>query len=716
MTAIVEASCILLAAHLVGLAVLRLLGVTLEDAAERIACSMALGLGLLAYAVLAVGLAGWLTIEGVITAAAALCGASALVLLRRRNPPHGNAASSLQPGQPSEAYAQQTGLAPDAPNQPQALPGPSGPPAHNGQHRLEHPASKLVVGSAITAVGALGVIALIACFVPPGAHEWDALSYHLAAPKVFIRQHRIVYLPTDHHSNFPFTMEMLFTAGLLLNGYPLANLMHFAAGALCILLLWSIARRYFGAMAAALAIVTFGTAPIVVWEAGSAYIELGLALFSIASVAALLRFRERRDTSSLALAAVLAGFALSVKALALIPFAASAIVLVFLRPGLGRWALYAVLALAVGSPFYIKSWIWTGNPVYPFAYRFFGGRDWSEDRAAAYNAEQQSFGQSGNRTTVADDAEGLVAVYRTPTPAQRLRNLLLAPFDLVALPALFYNRNDPGVRTHLGFLWLSLAPLSILAWRRLVRIPPFPILAAICILWFIAWDLSMQYVRYLIPVLGLAAVIGGASAADLALDQRAYSFLSLAAAATQCAFTFLYFVPSLPTQWLIATNAEAREEYLLRSVNCYGAEQWINRHAAKNAGVVLFEDTRGFYLDRPYLWGNSPHSAYIPYERFHSGRDMVRWFLDHSVQYAILNLQFSPNNNSPEARVQLMNAVQDGTTPSLALHWYAPELQKGEKWRALLGDAMRAGVALPIPEACSRATVVLRFIAPEVRG
>jgi hypothetical protein len=169
----------------------------------------------------------------------------------------------------------------------------------------------------------------------------------------------------------------------------------------------------------------------------------------------------------------------------------------------------------------------------------------------------------------------------------------------------------------------------------------------------------------------------------------------------------------LPQHWDVAVNGDARNQYLLRSVNCYGAEVWINQHTPRDAGVVLFEDTRGFYLDRPYLWGNSPHSAYIPYERFRSGRDMANWFLAHGIRYALVNLQFAPQNNSPDARMALLEAVQAGTTPSLAMEWYAPERLQGERWRALLGDAMRTGAALPIPDACSRATVVLQFTSVE---
>src|SRR5579871_3654666 len=68
----------------------------------------------------------------------------------------------------------------------------------------------LLAGVSVGILILLGMISVIASFQPPGALEWDVLSYHLADPKVFLGQHRIGILPTEHHSNFPFTVEMLF--------------------------------------------------------------------------------------------------------------------------------------------------------------------------------------------------------------------------------------------------------------------------------------------------------------------------------------------------------------------------------------------------------------------------------------------------------------------------------------------------------------------------
>ena len=138
----------------------------------------------------------------------------------------------------------------------------------------------------VVVIGCLLVIlfsafaAIVACFRPPGGHEWDAIAYHLADVKIFLADHRITSLPTEHHSNFPFTMEMLFAVGLLYDGYPLANLFHFAMAALTICALIASGTRLFGKTTGWLAAMLFVTTPLVLWEASTAYIDLGFGLYS----------------------------------------------------------------------------------------------------------------------------------------------------------------------------------------------------------------------------------------------------------------------------------------------------------------------------------------------------------------------------------------------------------------------------------------------------
>lgn len=326
MIALAELLLLLILAAAVGRTILSFLRLESDSAAEQNLYAATLGLGVIAYSVLGMGLVGLLRIEWL---AAGLAALAALALpgwkaLRQDFNPTRNTAD------PALSHVPQSDSA---------------------------PRWVRFLGFALALVTAL--IVIVNCFVPPSTDEWDALSYHLAAPKLYLQAGRIFYLPTDHHSNFPFTMQMLFLLGLAFNGFALANLIHFSTAALTAAAVFLLARKRVGGVAAWSAVAVFVTCPMVVWESGAAYVEIGFALFVVTSLAALIRYRENRATGWLWLSAILMGFALSVKTLALIPLALTLGVLALYRIPVRQIAVFVVLAVGVGSPFYLKSWIST---------------------------------------------------------------------------------------------------------------------------------------------------------------------------------------------------------------------------------------------------------------------------------------------------------------------------------------------------------------------
>jgi hypothetical protein len=159
-------------------------------------------------------------------------------------------------------------------------------------------------------------VTLLAALAPPGGNDWDGLAYHLAAPKVYLSHGRIHFIPYDSHTNFPFTMEMLYGLGLALGGAPLAKLFHWAAGCLTALAVAAFCAAHLGrgepsasplasprlrsapapcgrpprrlpAWAPPLAAALFLSVPQVAWEATTAYIDLGTTLFQFLALYAL---------------------------------------------------------------------------------------------------------------------------------------------------------------------------------------------------------------------------------------------------------------------------------------------------------------------------------------------------------------------------------------------------------------------------------------------
>jgi len=159
-------------------------------------------------------------------------------------------------------------------------------------------------------------IGLIYTLTP--AIQSDGLRYHLSAPQVYLRQHRIVYLPFNAFTNFPFLIEMLFTLSLAVSGDLAAKMIHFECFLLCGLFVALLAPMLFDGLktevepehgAAALsqskprlsllAALVFWTTPTALVVGAWEFIDLGTALFFIAMVYALVRWHGGMDIPSM---------------------------------------------------------------------------------------------------------------------------------------------------------------------------------------------------------------------------------------------------------------------------------------------------------------------------------------------------------------------------------------------------------------------------------
>jgi len=59
---------------------------------------------------------------------------------------------------------------------------------------------------------------------------YDSLVYHLAMPRLYLLEHRIVPTPNMIYSGIPFGTEMLYGLGLALGSDSVAKLIHYGFG------------------------------------------------------------------------------------------------------------------------------------------------------------------------------------------------------------------------------------------------------------------------------------------------------------------------------------------------------------------------------------------------------------------------------------------------------------------------------------------------------
>lgn len=509
--------------------------------------------------------------------------------------------------------------------------------------------------AAVTGVilAAVGVLALIRALAPPVGDDWDSLAYHLAIPKLYLRHHGIFYVNFAPHSNFPFMWEMLYALGLAFRSVSFAKLFHFLAGCLLVGAAYTTGKRHFSRGAGALAALILAGVPLAAWAATTAYIDLAAALYSLLVVCSLLNYSESSDRRWAVLAGICAGLAAGTKMTALVMLPVIAVWLLRrprqagdkarvsedsalrIRHSAFRTAAVSLaLAVLIAAPWYVKSWVYTGNPVYPFAYSVFGGRNWSTETAALYQADQMKFGMGRDLPSLVMLPWNLTVRFaRFGDYAARL------PRDIPELPAV--SGNALVYLSSIGPVFLAALPVLLLGASRRGRHRPMLVVSlALTAIWFF----TMQNTRYLLPAIAILAP-AAAQSANLVKARRTVFGVAAAAGAFTIFLLAVFTWPAVPA----VLGLQSRTDYLQR-LDIYRASDFANESLPKDAKIAMFGETRGFYLDREYLWADPGHNALIPYDRMRGDPlRLSRWLKSRGFDYVLVNGAIFPDYHKADA-------------------------------------------------------------------
>jgi hypothetical protein len=327
-----------------------------------------------------------------------------------------------------------------------------------------------VLGIALT----VSIIAILLAFALLPVTARDALIHHLAVPKWWLENgstkpiewYAVSYYPMLAQLAYLPILEALsakFTAI-----YQILYLLPFAAS--CAVLTKTIgARRPLPSWAPAVAGLIAISLPAVFRQASEPLVDLQLALFCAVGVIALLDSTIRVSTAGIAL-----GLALSVKLNAL-PFVALALLAAPLaRVSFKRVLVCAMLAGSIASPWFIRNYFATGNPLYPIG----------TVQSGASSLESRGF------------------IYGEST-----LEILATPVTMLLFGADEDPRRFDGVLSPL----LLLAALGVWRFRHDRRVVFIAVLA--CSFFVVAQLGSGARIRYLLPILpaGIALATAGLS-------------------------------------------------------------------------------------------------------------------------------------------------------------------------------------------------------------
>jgi hypothetical protein len=454
-------------------------------------------------------------------------------------------------------------------------------------------------------IATLAVIALIyfsLIFASAFAPElsWDSLNVHLPYARDSAVAHRLGFVRNNWSSLMPSLPLMSYITAFLFSNVTLAKIFN----VLCYLLgggiLYWFARRWWGTAHAVAACVLFWSCPVALYEATTTMIDLPLTVFSEIAVLSLLEWVRWEKTAFFWLSAISFGLALGCKYHAgfwLLPLLA---VIWWHEAGVRKHnrghALmlafrYSIVAFLIFLPWLVRSYIYTGNPVFPVANSIFKSPLFPPTMDAAARDVYVNF------------REGFSLI-----------KMLELPWAVSFQPASFHG--TLGAIFFIGTLFALL--------RR--KTPQVRNGLFCALIYFGSWALTAQEIRYLLPLLPLLAMITTAGflgisptplvesveARKVALLKRLGYYGGMAAIVAGSCMAFPPVYPKLVHDWTYwhsfispfpyLSGRQTREEFLQRDVPSIYVFDYINKNLKSSDLVYLLGEGAVFYSQVPALY------------------------------------------------------------------------------------------------------------------
>jgi len=428
-------------------------------------------------------------------------------------------------------------------------------------------------------LGASIVAGCLLALTPPVGN--DTLSYHLAVPKLYLQHHGFYFIPGNIFAHYPLGSEMLYIAGLVMEGDVTAKAIHFIFALLVLTGMWQwVANQLDAFVEAVPALLIFFTIPSVFVTAHMAYSDLIFTLYVFLSVYAFLNWHARNQTGWLAFCGMLSGMAMATKyAGLLLPLLGCLGILwscrhreADSRKAVMLLCVFLTAATVVGGPHYLKNWIMTGNPLYPFFYKIFGGTGWDPVLARRFDLFHRMLGMG-----------------------RHISDYLMLPWNV----SFHAKMNSPRFDGIVGPIFILTLPFAF-GMRQL----PLAIKVALayCGISFLFWAATVQQIRYLMPIFPFLA-IWVAYMLNYYRQNRSILVVLMLCIAMGLGYNGYHIVKNFqkigPIPVLIGT--ENKEAFYSRLVPAYTTFDYVNTHLpADSKTLLIYMKNLGYLCDRPF--------------------------------------------------------------------------------------------------------------------
>lgn len=429
-----------------------------------------------------------------------------------------------------------------------------------------------------------GLVILLALFlvlVPP--ISWDALSYHLKGPKLYLAAGQIQPGYDIVPIYYPALLEMLYMLALGVRGDGAAKLLHFFYYLMLLGLVTVIARNYLRVKLSWMAALFLLVVPLPLILSMQAYSDLPLAFYQVIALVAFFQWQRTENLRWLILSGILAGFALGLKYNSGITPIIIGLLLLWQfrksrRKGIRPLLTFAIPVLLVAIPWYIKNIFFTGNPIYPFV---FSGVFWDEFRAA-------SFPESG--TGIGLDAIRFLLLPYDITLGLKdsTQDGAIGPFFLIFLPLiLLYAVTKLGKRAPEPFFqllffaglqysfWVMGVIASAHLWQSRFLLPAF---VALCPVMAWLWQDLARFEHHQFSV------------------QRFVSLVLGFALILNLVIQFINFFSVAPYTYVL--GQDSRDDFLQRTLKGHYVMMQAINELPEDVVVQFLYEPRSYYCDR----------------------------------------------------------------------------------------------------------------------
>jgi len=462
--------------------------------------------------------------------------------------------------------------------------------------------------------------------VPPVSR--DALTHHLAVPKLWIKHGGIYEIPDIRFSYYPMNLDLLYAFPLYFDNDIIPKYIHFAFALATAWLIYGYLNQKTNRVYALIGVLLFLSTPVIVKLSTTVYVDLGLIFFSFASLCYLIRWRDNGfHLKYLFISAIFCGLALGTKYNGLISFFLLSCLTSYIyvksynkdtKIGKTKYQLTAfkyglffiVISCIVYMPWMVKNYIWTGNPLYPLYNQHFKTAS-QKQTAPVYrefpSASIEKTPDSDTKNSWRLDSHFLVRkhVYGESW------------WETVTIPIrIFFQGQDNNPKYFDGKLNPFLLILPLISLFRLNKLPDrfkqdvqlFAFFSILYLLFvFFQIDMRIRWVAPIVPALVILAIIGLFHLAQFIRDRITPTALIFCWGSFWLMLSLFFLLNTFyilnlfkkvdPITYL--SGRIGRDAYIQKFRQEYSLIRFANRNIPKDAVILcLFLGNRRYYHDR----------------------------------------------------------------------------------------------------------------------